>query len=151
VLYTEPRCSYDESNTLFTGGGNGPYYMVRTRGRDDISNHYLLAVLNHPLSEALIRTKTSTFRGGYYSHGKQFIKNLPVPIADENQRMEVEELVAALITTQEELAAARLPYDRIRKEREAITVRRNIETRMSTIFGLSEADMGTVRAVPPPT
>ena len=97
VLSIEPRYSYDETNTLITGGGNGPYYMVRVRDGVDISDHYLLAVLNHPISEAFIRTNTSTFRGGYYSHGKQFIENLPIPIPDEEQRTEIEDLVRTLI------------------------------------------------------
>lgn len=151
VLSIEPRYSYDDVNTLFTGGGNGPYYMVRARDEAGLSTRYLLAVLNHPLSEAFIRTNTSTFRGGYYSHGKQFIENLPVPVPDEAQQTEIEQRVAALITVQDELAAARTPRERRVKEREAADLRADIESRMSAIFGLSEADMNTVRAVPVPT
>ena len=56
-----------------TGGGNGPYYMIRPRPGVDETNYFLLAVLHHPLSEAMVRTRTSPFRAGYYSHGKQFI------------------------------------------------------------------------------
>ena len=107
-------------------------------------------MLNHPLSEALIRTNTSPFRGGYYSHGKQFIKNLPVPLATEAQRTKIEELVAALIAALDELAGARTPRDRTRRERQAAELRNAIEERVSAVFGLSEADMDAVRAVPVP-
>lgn len=150
VLSVEPRYAYDETNTLFTGGGNGPYYMVRTRDDMTVSNHYLLAVLNHPLSEALVRTNTSTFRGGYYSHGKQFIENLPIPKPEDAAQQEVEGMVAALINLLDEWGAARIRRERVRKEREATALRREIEERMSAVFGLSEEDMETVRAVPVP-
>ena len=107
VLSTEPRYSYDDMNTIFTGGGNGPYYMVRPRPGASVSNHYLLAVLNHPLSEAFIRKNTSTFRGGYYSHGKQFIESLPVPLPPDAERIVIEELVRALIDALAAVADAR--------------------------------------------
>ena len=150
VLSIEPRYSYDEVNTIFTGGGNGPYYMVRAREDSIVSNHYLLAVLNHPLSEALIRTNTSTFLGGYYSHGKQFIENLPIPISDDTQREVVEKLVVSLIDTLSEAADSRTPHERIRREREAFALRNDIERQISAIFGLTDADIDIVQAVPIP-
>ena len=107
-------------------------------------------MLIHPLSEALIRTNTSLFRGGYYSHGKQFIKNLPVPLATEAQRAEIEEQVTALIAVLDELAAARTPRDRRLREREAVELRSQIESRVSAVFGLSATDIDTVCAVPVP-
>lgn len=150
ILSVEPRYAYDDANIVVTGGGNGPYYMIRARPGVAISNYYLLAVLNHPLSEAFVRTTTSSFRGGYYSHGKQFIENLPVPIAAETQRTEIEERVTTLIATIDRLSATRIPHERTRKEREVAALRNEIENRMSAVFGLSEADMRTVQAVPVP-
>ena len=150
VLSTEPRYSYDDVNTVFTGGGNGPYYMVRPRLGAPVSNHYLLAVLNHPLSEAFIRKNTSVFRGGYYSHGKQFIEDLPVPIPSDADRIAVEERVTALIGTLAAMAGARTPHERTLQERAAADLRTEIETRIATVFGLSVADMEVVRAVPIP-
>ena len=73
-----------------------------------MSNHYLLAVLNHPVSEAFVRTETSVFQGGYYSHGKQFIKTLPIPCRlILATRAEIEELVVTLIARHDALASAR--------------------------------------------
>jgi hypothetical protein len=150
VLSVEPRYAYDDANTLFTGGGNGPYYMVRARDCAGITNLYLLAILNHPFSEALVRTKTSPFRGGYYSHGKQFIENLPVPIPTENERTEIDALVTSLIAVFDELSGLRIPRERQRKMREAIDLRADIENRVSAILGLSPADLAALRAVPVP-
>lgn len=150
VLSIEPRYGYDERNTLITAGGNGPYYMVRARENGPISNHYLLAVLNHPLSEALIRTNTSTFRGGYYSHGKQFIKNLPIPTAGEADRSEIESLVARLIDAHDALNSTRTPHQRQLRSREASALKAEIERRVTLLFALSETDMDTIRAIPIP-
>lgn len=77
---------------MVTGGGNGPYYMIRPRDGATLTNHYLLAVLNHPMSKAFVRTNTSSLRGCYYSHGKQFIANFPIPPAAEPERTAATEL-----------------------------------------------------------
>ncbi len=150
VLSTEPRYSYDDANTMITAGGNGPYYMVRPRPGSPVSNHYLLAVLNYPLSEAFVRTNTSPFRGGYYSHGKQFIENLPVPIPLNAARAAIEDLVTTLIDTLDAMVRARTPHQRTLHERAAADLKAQIEARVSAVFGLSAADMDVVRAVPIP-
>ncbi len=151
VLSIEPRYAYDEANTLFTGGGNAPYYMVRAHEDADISTLYLLAVLNHPLSEAFVRTNTSPFRGGYYSHGKQFIENLPVPVPEKARRAQIEAKAAELIATIDKFAAARTPLAHTRKEREVHDLRGEVEGLVSAVFGLSTADMTTIDAVPIPS
>ena len=151
VLSLEPRYAFDEENTLFTGGGNGPYYMVRAREDADISTLYLLALLNHPLSEAIVRTNTSTFRGGYYSHGKQFIENLPVPVPEEAQQNAIEAKAAELIAAIDDLGVARMPRARTHKEREVNELRSELNRMVSAIFGLSAPDMATISAVPIPS
>ena len=97
ILSLEPRYAYDDRDIFVTGGGNGPYYLIRARPEAGLSNHYLLAVLNHRLSEAFVRTNTSVFRGGYYSHGKQFIKTLPIPVPGDERKREIEALVVRRI------------------------------------------------------
>jgi len=51
----------------------------------------LLAILNHPFAEAVVRSHTSVFGGGYYSHGKQFIEDIPIPTLSEGQATAIEE------------------------------------------------------------
>jgi hypothetical protein len=150
ILSLEARYAYDESNIIMTGGGNGPYYMVRPVPGADETNHFLLAVLHHPLCEAMVRTNTSTFRGGYYSHGKQFIEHLPVPPATPAQRNEINGLVAQVIDAIDAAVQARTPHQRTLHERNAQVLRDTIESRVSALFGLSAYDMAIVRAVPVP-
>jgi hypothetical protein len=124
--------------------------MIRPRPGARESIAYLLAVLHHPLCEAMVRTNTSTFRGGYYSHGKQFIEHLPVPAAGDPERAEVEELVRGVIAANDAARAARTPHQRDLHERTAAALRDQVEARVSALFGLSAGDVALARAVPVP-
>ena len=133
-----------------TGGGNGPYYLIRPRPGADVSNHYLLAVLNHPLSEALVRTNTSVFRGGYYSHGKQFIETLPIPVSGGETKAEIEALVVRLISMRDALALARTQQQRTRLSRSIDDLRQQIERHVSRVFGLTDYEFSIMNTVPIP-
>lgn len=151
ALSRETKYSYDDHNIIVTGGGNGPYYLLRSRLGIAITNYYLLAVLNHPLSEAFVRINTSSFGGGYYSHGKQFIENLPIPIPTDQERTAIETLVVQMINVLDAVKTARTPQQITIHERQAADLRTQIETRVTNVFGLSTVDMDLVRAVPVPT
>lgn len=70
--------TFDEENIFFSGGGNGPYYGVRPKSTTEVL--YLLALLNHPIFDRWVKLRSSVFRGGYYSFGRQFIADFPVKI-----------------------------------------------------------------------
>ena len=150
ILSLEARYSYDDSNVVVTGGGNGPYYLIRPQPHAPVSNYYLLAVLHHPLSEAMVRTNTSVFRGGYYSHGKQFIKGIPIPVPPEPRQMEIEQTVAELIAALDAVEASRTPQERVLGARRAEELRRRIEANISDTFGLTQEEIDLARAVPSP-
>lgn len=78
VLSTQGNYVYDARTICFTGGGNGPFYGLEKK--DDIreSLFYIQAVLNYRVIESIVKSKASKFRGDYYSHGKQFIAQLPI-------------------------------------------------------------------------
>lgn len=155
ILSLEARYAFDDNNITVTGGGNGPYYMVRPRisaggSNQFVSNHFLLAILNHPIAEAFVRTNTSPFRGGYYSHGKQFIAPIPIPIPGEPERIAIEQLVDRLIETLQAAKVARTPHERQLQEREAADIRGQVEAAVSGLYSLSPTDVEVARAVPVP-
>lgn len=150
ILSLEARYAYDDTNIVMTGGGNGPYYLIRPRRGVDETNYFLLAVLHHPLCEAMVRMNTSTFRGGYYSHGKQFIEHLPIPPATAAQRADIEQLVGDVIAANDALRQARTPHQQTLQERSFAALRADIEARVSALFGLAAADTAVVAAVPVP-
>ena len=150
VLSLGPSYAYDDRNIIVTGGGNGPYYLIRSRPGADVSNHYLLAVLNHQLTEAFVRTNTSAFLGGYYSHGRQFIETLPIPVPDGETRAEIEGLVVQLMGRLDALHSARIPQQRAQLNRSVGDLRQRIERIVNRAFGLSEDELAIVNAVPLP-
>lgn len=150
ILSLEPRYTYDETDIVATGGGNGPYYMIRSKDEDEAPDEFLLAVLDHPLMEAFIRTKTSAFRGGYYSHGKQFIEDLPLPVVSATERDKIVAIVRSLIDTHQQLADSRTPHDADRLLRRTKALRQQIEDLVTAAFGLDLPAMELVRAVPVP-
>ena len=88
VLSTKPSYIYDTNNIKFTGGGNGPYYSLLNNSNYSIL--YFMGILAHPIFESLIKSGASEFRGRYYSHGRQFIENLPIRMINFNNREDVE-------------------------------------------------------------
>ena len=150
ILSLGPSYAYDDRDIFVTGGGNGPYYLIRLRPGAGVSNHYLLAVLNHRLSEAFVRTNTSVFRGGYYSHGKQFIETLPIPVPDGETKAEIEALVVRLIRMLDALALARTPQQRTRLKRSINDLRQQIDRLVSRVFGLTDDELAIVNSVPVP-
>lgn len=115
VLSLEPRYAYDDQDIIFTGGGNGPYYGLRPHPETNISIYYLQAILSHPVFDAMVKSIASIFRGGYRSHGKQFVKNLPIRKIDFSLNSDVvahSNIVATvqnLIMVKEQLRTARIP------------------------------------------
>ena len=89
VLSTGSNYVYDSEMIAFTGGGNGPFYGIEMKNSSQESIFYIQAILNHWLMELLVKSKASTFRGDYYSHGKQFIATLPIYKIDFENPAEV--------------------------------------------------------------
>lgn len=78
VLSLDSNYVFDDEMVVFTGGGNGPFYGLEMRKEVKLSVFYIQALLNHWLLESLVRMSASTFRGGYYSHSKQYLADLPI-------------------------------------------------------------------------
>jgi len=89
TLSLEPRYAIDDNNTIYTGGGNGPYYGLEMKGGIRESIYYIQAILGHPIIDEIVKLKGSQFRGNYISHGKQFVKELPIKRIDFNNPSEV--------------------------------------------------------------
>lgn len=82
VLSLSSNYVYDNDSIVFTGGGNGPYYGLAMKKDSKYSIFYIQALLNSPALENQVKNVASTFRGGYYSHSKQYLNNLPIRVID---------------------------------------------------------------------
>ena len=148
-LSRSARYAYDPHGLLITGGSNGPYNALRSV-RSETPNLYLLAVLSHPLCEAMVRTLTSVFRGGWYSHSKQFIQNLPIPIPSDEVRDVIVRQVKDAIETNRKLAQALRPSEKTKQERHLRSIELGIEEKISELYGLSKEELELLKNVQPP-
>jgi hypothetical protein len=148
VLSTKPNYIYDTLNTQFTGGGNGPYYSLICSS--EYSPLYILGILSHPLFEALIKSGASEFRGAYYSHGKQFIENIPIKIIDftnGNEKKQHDNVVDTIKQLIETKANYNLVYIASKKsilQRKLDFLHNNLIEQVNTLYGLSNEDMNVV-------
>lgn len=145
VLSTKPGYIFDENNLQFTGGGNGPYYSLFAKS--GYSLHYILGILSHPVIEAMVKSGASEFRGAYYSHGKQFIENLPIRLIDFKNKSEVtlyKEIIKAvngLIETKQASKSVHVISERRVLQRKMNVLWNLLISKVNLLYGLSDEDI----------
>jgi type I restriction-modification system DNA methylase subunit len=147
VLSTGPTYALDQSGSQFTGGGNGPYYALLNRS--DYSLLYLMGILAHPLVESMVKARASEFRGAYYSHGKQFMENLPIRIIDRENAGEVH-LYQDIVETVSGLIAAKAQANQAYGPKRAILQRKldllnnRLVAAVNQLYGITAGEFNTV-------
>jgi len=150
VLSLEPRYAYDDQDILFTGGGNGPYYGLRPLPDTELSIFYLQAILSHPVFEAMVKSIASTFRGGYKSHGKQFVQSLPIRQIDFTKRAEksshdsIMTSVQQLIQATEALKTATLPHQQQTLRTQIRVLKQRIDRLIEQLYDIAAEDLQTI-------
>lgn len=146
VLSIGANYVYDDETTVFTGGGNGPFYGLEMKAASRESIFYIQAILNHPLIELLVKNKTSTFRGDYYSHGKQFVEGLPIyRINFENpteaaKHQRIVEQVQTLMKLEEQLATAPNAAQGAVIKRSVTAVKRGLNKAIDALYQLESQE-----------
>lgn len=140
VLSLSSNYVYDDEMVVFTGGGNGPFYGLQMKQSSQESIFYVQAILNHWLMELLVKSKASTFRGDYYSHGKQFIASLPIYRIDFDNPIEVQKHddivrgVETIMHLKEQAKCARNITERTVFERSASAVNHELNALIDTLY-----------------
>ena len=147
VLLNEPSYVYDKLNIQFTGGGNGPYYSLVNNSNYSI--FYFIGILGHSLFERMVKAGASEFRGGHYSHGKQFIENLPIRVIDQNNAEEIR-LYNAIVKSVKDLIKTKEQYNKsygtIRSisQRKLVMLNNTLIDSVNKLYGVSEEEFNTV-------
>lgn len=143
VLATKAPYAIDKQNSQFTGGGNGPYYsLVRT---STYSLEYLMGILSHPIIEAMVKSGASEFRGAYYSHGKQFLENIPIPIIDDTDPEQkilhdgIIKIVKNLITTKAQISTEYTKRNML--SRKMNLLENELIVLVNELFGITEQEL----------
>lgn len=140
VLSMNANYVYDDEMVVFTGGGNGPFYGLEMKSASQESIFYIQAILNHWLMELLVKSKASTFRGDYYSHGKQFIATLPIySINFENpneaaKHQQIVELVQTIMGLKQQLTTAPNAIQRTVIERSVVALNNDLNCAIDELY-----------------
>jgi type I restriction-modification system DNA methylase subunit len=146
VLSLEPCFTYDDSNLHFTGGGNGPYYGVSLRPGQNISILFLQGVLNSKLMDLFVKSWSSVFRAGYYSYGKQFIRNLPMADIDLSRQLDrklhdrIAKIVKKLIMLSTISEKSALPSKRQAVNSRIESLKDELETSVYELYHLTDEE-----------
>ncbi|KJJ39307.1 Eco57I restriction-modification methylase domain-containing protein [Aequorivita vladivostokensis] len=149
VLSTSSSYVIDTSNFQFTGGGNGPYYSIVSKS--EYSIYYLAGLLSHPVLEAMVKSRASEFRGAYYSHGKQFIENLPIKTIDFNNPLEKRAynqiccVVKSIIETKNRLDNIKIYANRSVMDRKLNRLYNYLYVRIDHLYGFSNDDIDSIK------
>jgi hypothetical protein len=77
VLAKGPSFTYDYTGEyVFVGGGTAGGYGVRLEGGSESEHLKALAVFNSKLTQWLVQSTSSVFRGGYYAYGKETLQRI---------------------------------------------------------------------------
>lgn len=143
VLSTESNYVFDDAAVTFTGGGNGPFYGLQLKPGTRESIFYIQAVLNYWLMELLVRRSASSFRGDYYSHGKQFIASLPIYKIDFDDPAEarayevIDRSVRGIMELAERKNVAQTQAQKQIYERAITTATNRIESVLDSLYGVA--------------
>lgn len=146
VLSLGPRYVIDQSGLImFTGGGNGPYYDLELKNDTPESIEYVQAALSYWLTEELVSCRTSVFRGDYYSHGKQFVAELPIRrinFSDKGETALHNEITAAVrrlneLVLKKDSSTSKADVELLDRAIDASTLA--LEEKMDTLYGVTPA------------
>lgn len=143
VLSTDSNYVYDNNLVVFTGGGNGPFYGIEMKDDIEESIFYVQAILNHWLMELIVKNSSSTFRGDYYSHGKQFVAVLPIyriDFSDEKQRNVHDTIVSKVHlveTLRAQMKEAQSSAEKRTYERAAETTEKELSGLIDSLYGVA--------------
>lgn len=148
VLSTHSNYILDNNNLQFTGGGNGPYYSLICN--ENYSPLYFLAILSHPIFETMVKSGASEFRGAYYSHGKQFIENIPIkkinfsdPL-DKKEHDNIVTIAKSIITTKHLYNNTHINSNKNILQRKLSVLQEKLHHAVNRMYDIDEDDIKTV-------
>ena len=152
VISSFGRYAYDASGLYFTGGGNGPYYGIRWKSRNNQhSLHYLQGILSSRLLDFYLYQVSSPFRGGYWSYGKRFIEQLPIRIINFDLKQDKDKhdcmvsLVEQMLLLDQKLGSAKSPIEKNVTQKQMEIVDRQINQLVYELYEVTDEEIEIVQ------
>ena len=148
VLSLRPSYAIDSKNTLFTGGGNGPYYGLKLKTETSESLEFIMACLRFPPVDALVMNFSSKFRGGYGSHGKQYVKTLPIrKINFESEEKIIHDTITSHVSEMLEYEKQLADVGAVQQGlvlKQIETIRNEVNTMLCKLYGISQENYNKI-------
>jgi predicted type IV restriction endonuclease len=111
---------------------------------------YLLALLNSSLLRWYFPFISAPFRGGWFSANRQFLSQLPIRIIDfddsddKSKHNKIVTFVDRMLELHKKLAAAKIPNEKTRIERQIDTTDKQIDNLVYDLYGLTDEEIKIV-------
>lgn len=109
VLSKEPNFNIDRNNIAYSSGGTAGYIGLYLKENSKYNLEYIQAWLSHWFTDEIFKTIGSDFEGGFYTHGTNMYKDIPLlPIDFKNEYEHkafdrITELVKSINTINEDI------------------------------------------------
>jgi hypothetical protein len=99
-----------------------------------------LALLNHPIFDRWVKLRSSIFRGGYYSFGKQFIEGFPIKIDWEQKAIDtVVDYWTKIVQLNKTMAAT--PHRQTEILRQKKLLKHQADKVLSSLYGINHDEL----------
>lgn len=89
VMSNKPSTAYDSKHMLLASGGTAGYVPI-FRGTSDYALEYAEAWINYPAIDEMFKMLSTSFRGGYWTHGKDRLSLVPFLTIDKDDSKQVD-------------------------------------------------------------
>ena len=119
---------------------------MRPKPESAMSIFYLQAIANHSVFDALVRSRSSRFRGDYRSYGKQFVSGIPMKVidfTDNRERAAHDQIVSCvkdLMVINSRIAEETVPHTRTVLTRRRGAIRAEVESIVSDLYHIADVD-----------
>ncbi len=131
-------------NLYFINVTTGGYGITTRDGAESLK--YLCALLNSRLLDFYLKRVATTFHGGYFAANKQYIEQLPIIQASEQQRSLIESRVSQIVDLHKRIANTKTPDEKTTLQRQIDAVDKQIDKLVYELYGLTEEEIKIVEA-----
>jgi predicted type IV restriction endonuclease len=138
-----------------SGGGGGGGYGIAIAPTCPLSPLYVLGILNSSVTDAMLKSISTPFRGGYIALNRQYIEQVPIRAidkkdpADRTRHDHMVALVESMLKLHKQLAAATTAHDKTLIQRQIDATDRQIDTLVYELYGLTPAEIALVEGGAP--
>ncbi|OGJ67706.1 restriction endonuclease subunit M [Candidatus Peribacteria bacterium RIFCSPLOWO2_01_FULL_54_110] len=140
----------DESGTYYfvgSGGGGGGGYGITIKKDSDLQYEYLLGLLNSKLLDALLKSSSTNFSGGYFAYNRQYIEQLPISIprlpAEQNK---MTDLVKQILKLHQQIKVVKTPQEQDLLKRQIESHEKQIDQLVYEWYGLTTAEVSIIHS-----